>query len=70
MEQRETRSYPPGYKPMTKEEFVRRMLSDSHKKNLELREKERAKTRVLNEYISDNIIRYKHKMHRRCRIKT
>lgn len=63
MEQQEAKSYPAGYKPMTKEEFVRRMLSDVHKKILAQKEKERQKNRIINDYRGESITKYQHKMH-------
>jgi len=52
---------------MTKEEFVRRMLSDVHKRILKEKEKARQSNRVVMEYKADNINRYKHKMHLQTR---
>ena len=67
MEQAAEKTYPEGYRPMTKEEFVRRMLSDVHKRILKEKEKERRSNSVVMEYKADNINRYKHKMHLQTR---
>jgi len=55
------------YRRIDKEEFVRRMLSDASKRKRDIRYQERQKNRIINEYISDNVNGYHHKMHRRTR---
>lgn len=59
--------YVPPMRKIGKEEFVRRMMSDSRKKILEKKKAERQKDRVINDYRGDNITKYMHKMHRRDR---
>ena len=59
--------YVPPMRKIGKEEFVRRMMSDSRKKILEKKEAERQKNRIINDYRGDNIAKFQHKMHRRDR---
>ena len=58
----------PKCRKIGKEEFVRRMMSDAHRRTeLEKKEAERQKIRIINDYISRNISDYHHRMHLRMR---
>lgn len=48
--------------PMSKEEFVARMIADAKKRS----EREREAKQVINQYVSESITRRIHNYHRRC----
>ena len=52
---------------MSKEEFVARMIHDAELAALKRKEKERQKNRIINDYTSESINRYKHKEHLKTR---
>lgn len=59
--------YVPQKRKVSKEEFVRQMLSYSRRKIQAKKEAERQKNRIINDYRSENIAKFQHKMHRRDR---
>ena len=57
----------PGYRKMSKARFVERMLRDAERAELERKEKQRQQERIINDYISSNIVHFKHRMHMKTR---
>ena len=45
-----------------KEEFVRRMMSDAHRREIDIKEKRRQKIRVINEYRGESMMAHYRRM--------
>ena len=52
----------PKYRKIGKEEFVRRMMSDAHRREIDIKEKKRQKIRVINEYRGESMMSHYRRM--------
>ena len=54
--------YVPPMRKIGKEEFVRRMMSDAHRREIDIKEKRRQKIRVINEYRGESMMAHYRRM--------
>ena len=52
----------PKCRKIGKEEFVRRMMSDAHRREIDIKEKRRQKIRVINEYRGESMMAHYRRM--------
>lgn len=52
----------PKYRKIGKEEFVRRMMSDAQRREIDIKEKKRQKIRLINEYRGESMMAHYRRM--------